>query len=452
MNIFLSSKSQRVVLLSLALVITALFSYEGMKLALASHRVFSGDLRKIQSAVSLEPGNAEYWDLQGRYLEFQLDQPEIDEAVKSFSAATKLSPRTARYWTDLGFAYENSGQIEKARACFAEALAAYPASAEIQWEYGNFLLRQGNIENALQQIRGAVAADAGLTYISITRVWRATEDPARIISVLPRTAQAYIQAVNFFSQNQSITPGMDVWNQLIALKQPFEISETFHFFDELIREGRSEDAKRAWLQALEACDLPHTSTGDGSVIWNGGFEQDILNGGLDWRIQPVPGMGIDYDSTIRHGGARSLRLDFEGGVNLDLWQPIEIIPVVSDRLYHFHGYMRTEGITTESGIRVFILDPQRQNAVLLATDNMVGSHDWTELNGDIQTPPDTNFLQLTVRRLPSRLFENKLGGSAWIDDFSLIPLSSNSSALATPSAFGRSSSAVHLATADSKGL
>ncbi len=424
MNISLDSNSQRFALLALALGLAVLFCYQGVKLALASHRVLSGDLPKIQSAVALEPGNAEYRDLLGRYLQFQLDQPDLEAAASSFSSATKLSPRTARYWMDLAVARENLGQIDEAQACFGRALAAYPQSAQVHWEYGNFLLREQNIEEALTQIRGAVASDPQLTYIAITRVWRATESPARVLSVLPRRSAAFIQAVNFFSDNHSLSSGLEIWNELIALKQPFELPDTFQFFDELIKEGRSSDAERAWLQALAASNQPHQAPANGSVIWNGGFEQDIENGGLGWRVQPASGMSMDYDESIYHSGARSLRLDFEGGSNVDLAQPLEIVPVQPDHAYHFRGFIRTENITTESGLRVYILDPQRQNAVLLATDNLVGTHAWTEVAGDVRSSSNTNFLVVQVRRTPSRLFENKLGGSAWIDDLSLVPANS----------------------------
>lgn len=427
MNISLDSNSQRLGLLVFAIALAALFCYEGVKLALASHRVFSGDLPKIQSAVALEPGNAEYRDLLGRYLQFQLDRPDLAAAASSFSSATKLSSRTARYWMDLAVARENLGQIDEAQACFGRALAAFPQSAQVHWEYGNFLLRQQNIDEALNQIRGAVVSDPQLTYIAITRVWRATENPARVLSVLPRRPAALIQAVDFFADSHRLSSGLDIWNELIALKQPFELTDTFQFFDELIKEGRSADAERAWLQALDACNLPHQSPANGSVIWNGGFEQDIENGGLGWRVQPASGMSMDYDESIYHSGKRALRLDFEGGSNVDLAQPLQIVPVQPDHAYHFRGFIRTESITTESGLRVYILDPQRQNAILLATDNLIGTHSWTEVTGDVRSSPTTNFLVVQVRRTPSRLFENKLGGSAWIDDLSLVPANSESS-------------------------
>jgi hypothetical protein len=161
---------------------------------------------------------------------------------------------------------------------------------------------------------------------------------------------------------------------------------------------------------------------NGSIILNGGFEHDILNGGFDWRLPSSWGMTADYDTSIHHGGQRSLRLDFGGGMNIDLEQPLQFVAVDPLRTYHLDGFIRTANITTESGVRIYIFDPKRRDVFYLHTDDLTGTHDWTELQGNITTGPDTKILQLEVRRLPSRMFENKLGGSAWIDDVSLIPV------------------------------
>ena len=40
---------------------------------------------------------------------------------------------------------------------------------------------------------------------------------------------------------------------------------------------------------------------------------------------------------------------------------------------------------------------------------------------DYTTAPVTHFLLIQLRRSPSRLFENKLNGTAWIGDVSLTP-------------------------------
>ena len=89
--------------------------------------------------------------------------------------------------------------------------------------------------------------------------------------------------------------------------------------------------------------------------------------------------------------------------------------------YHFHALMRTEEITTESGMRFSLVDPNHNDAVNALTDNFTGSHNWTALDMDVTTSHETHFLLVRLLRTGSRLFENKLSGTVWIADVSLVP-------------------------------
>jgi len=101
-------------------------------------------------------------------------------------------------------------------------------------------------------------------------------------------------------------------------------------------------------------------------------------------------------------------------------EPDQYVPVEPGRGYHFHALVRTEGITTESGIRFSISDPNHGDAVNVTTENFTGSRAWTPVEADLTTGPQTHFLLIGLLRSPSRLFDNKLNGTAWIADVSLL--------------------------------
>ena len=196
--------------------------------------------------------------------------------------------------------------------------------------------------------------------------------------------------------------------------------------DELIDEDRSSDARRVWPEAMTAAGLPYSNPPNRSLVWNGDFRIDFANGGLDWRWWPVSGVLIDFDSEPGPNGSRAVRLDFSGGANPELPVPFEFVPVEPGRSYHFHAYMRTEQITTESGIHFQVADPHHSEALNLITDNFIGSHPWTSVDADFTAAQQTHFVVIRVVRYPSRLFDNKLGGTAWIADVSLVPTERNS--------------------------
>jgi hypothetical protein len=240
--------------------------------------------------------------------------------------------------------------------------------------------------------------------------------------VLPADADAYFQALDFFASSQQTEPALEVWNRLRLLQRPFALTRSFSFIDSLISADRSEDVSRVWREALMASGTRFTEPANRSLIWDGDFARDFLNGGLDWRWPAPPisvSMGFEVAPASR--GGRALRLDFGGGANLALSEPEQYVPVEPGRKYRFRAYLRTEGITTESGIRFSIYDPHHPDVVNLLSDNLTGTNPWTPANLGVETGPATHFLVVRLLRNPSRLFDSKLSGSAWIAGVSLAP-------------------------------
>ena len=56
-----------------------------------------------------------------------------------------------------------------------------------------------------------------------------------------------------------------------------------------------------------------------------------------------------------------------------------------------------------------------------STPDLVGTQNWAERNIEMVTGPDTNLLQIVLRRTPSDKLGNKIRGTAWIDDVTLVP-------------------------------
>jgi hypothetical protein len=230
-----------------------------------------------------------------------------------------------------------------------------------------------------------------------------------------------MQALKFFATNHQTDVALSVWRRLITLGTPVPLAQTFPFFDELIQDDRSMDAKQVWIEALTAAGLPHDEPINHSLMWNGEFLRGFENGGLGWRWNSPWDVTIDFDSAPLSRDGRAVRLDFGGGRNLELSEPAQYVPVEPGRLYHFHAYMRTEEITTESGMRFSIVDPNHDGAVNVLSDNFTGTHPWTAAEMDVTTGPTTHFLLVHLLRVGSRLFDNKLRGRVWIADVSLVP-------------------------------
>ncbi|HKS82429.1 MAG TPA: hypothetical protein VJR23_13070 [Candidatus Acidoferrales bacterium] len=420
MKITLSTKGPRRAILTCAILVSTAFAFHALKYWWADRRLDSQNLPAMERGVAMVPGDADAWDRLGRFRQWSFTDPDPTAAIEDFQRAVQAEPLSANYWMDLATAYEIAGDAAKARAAYDKARADYPISAQVEWNYGNFLLRQQEFEPGYQEIQKALRGDSSLIPLAISRVWRSSQDVNILLDdVLPPNVDAYFQALDFFQANKLMDPALAAWQRLLTLGKPFALPRTFPFLEELIREDRSDDVKRVWQQALEASGTPEAAATNGSLVWNGNFTQDFLNGGLGWRWDPPLGVADSFEGAPMNLPGRSLRLDFGGGTNLQLQMPAQFVPVEPNRAYHFHAYVRTEGITTESGLRFAIQDPRHGAELYLFTPNMTGSNPWQAVDLDLTTTPDTHFLLIFLYRAPSRLFDNKLSGTVWIADVTL---------------------------------
>jgi tetratricopeptide (TPR) repeat protein len=412
----------RSAILALAVCIFVLLSYQAGRLWLAEYDIRSNSLSRLERGAALEPGNADAWDALGRFRQLDFANPDPSGALADYERAVRDNPLSAHHWMNLAEAYEANGDVSQARDAFQHARSVYPLSAEVSWNYGNFLLRQDQSAEGYAEIRHAVRSDPRLLTLAISRTWRSGRDVNVLLDqVLPADADAYLLALSYFASTRQMDPALVVWQRLVALGKPIVLAKSFPFLDELIAEDRSADARQVWTDALAMSGLNHDEPLRHSLIWNGDFAQEFIGGGLGWRWHTPIGADFAFDTVPQTYGVRSAQIFFGGGSNPEIREPQQYVAVEPNRSYRFHAYMRTESITTEMGMRFSITDPNHYNAVRVLTENLTGSHPWTATNVDVVASPETHFLLVQLLRDSSRMFDNKLSGTLWIADVSLIP-------------------------------
>ncbi|MFY9691509.1 MAG: hypothetical protein WAJ86_16340 [Candidatus Acidiferrales bacterium] len=424
MEISLEGAGRKTAVLIAGLAVCAILAVQAGELWLGDYRIHSNNIDEMERGAALLPGDAQAWDLLGHYYQWDFTNSDVPRALGDYRHAVRDNPLGADYWIDVASASEATGDDAGARQAFARAQAAYPASAEVDFYYGNFLLRQQEYPAAYAQLRRAAMADPKLLPVVISRVWRSNEDVNQMLDqVLPADLDAYADALDFFCAGHRADEALVVWERMRQLGKSIPLDETFPLLDELIHEDRADDAKRAWREAVAAAGLPNEEPAGGSLIWNGNFKEEFAEGGLGWRWDSPGDTSIDFDAQTGPNGSRAVRLDFTGGANVAIDAPYEYVPVAPNQQYHFHASMRTDSISTESGMRFAIADPNHADAVNVVTDSVTRTTSWTPVEADVATGPDTHFLAVRLARYPSRLFDNKLDGTVWIADLSLVPSS-----------------------------
>lgn len=416
--------TSRGVLLTLAAAATAFLSYFSIRNALADHYAELQTLQGYERATRLEPGDFRNWYLLGRYWQYNLENIDTARAVQAYTTALALNPRSAEVWADLATAQETDGNIIAAREAYLHAKRAYPLSADVSWRHGNFLLRQGESDAAFVEIRHAVQVEPARGGEALSRALRVEPNIDLVLDrVLPPNAEAYLDAIRDQTADGHTANAVKVWNRLAALHSHLQLADTFALVDALLGEKQVPEAERVWEQAVELSGFGNLPAPAGSVLWDGGFESNVIGGGFAWRFPTgVQGVQVSLDTHEKHSGNRALRLLFDGKQNPYLIGPCHEVVVQPSTNYNFSAWVRTLSLTTDQGIR-FQLRPvgAQDNSVVLTAD-VHGSEPWTRIELTWSAGKSVQETQVCVVRLSSQEGVGKIEGLAWVDDVALVPV------------------------------
>src|SRR5258707_11247234 len=214
----LSDSLSRGLLVIGSLIVALCVSFFGVRSGIAGLSADGKSIIDLRWAVRLEPGNPEFWYRLGHYQQFNLEQPDVVASVASYQRAVALNPGYTEAWLDLGTAYELDGNKAAAQEAFARAKKTYPASAEVAWRYGNFLLREGSLPEAFAELRLALQADPHRGGAVFSRVYRADPDIDAILNdLLPPIPAVYVDAIAEAVDAQQLAVAETIWMRLIKL-------------------------------------------------------------------------------------------------------------------------------------------------------------------------------------------------------------------------------------------
>jgi hypothetical protein len=414
MPIDLRSPLRRFAFAATCCVLVGLYLQLTLRAYLASHLAATPDVSSLNQAVRLEPSSAEYPELLGRIL--ALSGTNLNDAIANYRKAVHLNPYVARYWLDLAGAYQMAGQTSEQERSVEQAVQAEPTTPDVAWEAANFFLVQGEQEKALRTFRVVLANDPEMIDSALQMCWRATGDANQILDhALPQRPDLYLAFLRLLISKEEVAPAENVWNHLIALNQEFPAKLAFPYFQFLIEKQEVGAAQTAWQQLAHVdrslqLYLPSRE----NLVVNGGFEENVLNGGFDWWYQSNPHAALAIDTSEFYGGTRSLSVTFDGQNPADagIFQWVVVKPQTA---YEFSAEFRSEDIESASGPRFAIMDAFTKASYVL-TDDLLGTNPWRLQTTRFQTGPSTTLVLLKIVREPaSPLIRGKL----WLDDVRL---------------------------------
>jgi hypothetical protein len=341
----------------------------------------------------------------------------LPRAGELLREAVRRDPSSAYRWAALGESYLAAESTEAARLCMTRAAELGPNVAPV-------LIRAANVHFALDE-RGP-AMGYGLRILALIPDYDAVvfalyarmdipvaQVLASGIAPIKRAGASYFR--NLLGRGRA--GDLDVVWSWLGARGWTDDGLASAYVDQLLARQDYPGAVRTWAAYL---GKRRGSYPDGNRIFNGGFETDFAPAALDWKQRAADGATVARDSDAAHTGTSCLRVDFLGQTNV-AFDHISVMAVVEPGVYRFRAFVKTRDITTDQGVRFRIADALAPARLEVITEGFTLTRDWTVVEQVVRVPPPTPLVTVQLVRQASMKFDNKIRGTAWVDDVTLEP-------------------------------
>lgn len=449
----MSTRARRFLFAAAVGVVAILPAIETARLAVALTLGTSTDPATLQRALALDPASAETEHRLGMVLFYSDSSPERGSALEHLRRATALAPREALYWSDLASVCETLGDARCAGGAAAQSLAASPMTPRLYWSTANYYLRDGRQSEALGTFRRLLELDpsyAGAVFRVCLQMLGTPGVVAQGILAANHNPHVSVAFVNLASSVGDLDSAYAEWRRLASAEyadqaygsgtsgdprsDPLSLAEVEPYLDRLIDSGREPEAMAVWsdLQRLGVVAEPdHAARGaagpsagtapESQTVFNGGFEQNPLNAGFDWRYNPEPFVSVAR-SNVAYNGSHALRIEFTGDRNQEYEPVFEIVPVEPDRSYVLSAFVRGQSITSDTGprLRVRGLDCAPGSCLDVSSAEVTSTTPWHAASLTFTTGTQAGFVRLSIWRPRSRGYPAEISGVFWVDDVSIV--------------------------------
>ena len=329
-------------------------------------------------------------------------------------------PLYAPAWMALAERLHSDGQSDAASRAAALAQTLWPEHEGVLWQNALLQLELGDGVAATDHLLHywVLQPGEGLLVLAIIRqlypdpqdlvaaaatVWEDRHHPAltyqrRVVDLARRTGDVALATALW----ERLSPTDRTQPQLL-----------FPLLDMLLAEQAYTAAANVWQTAMDS----------DPGLYNGSFEQPLLNAGLGWRYRSGEGYRIRRVDSPVYAGQHSLLIEFAGTHNVDLRWPAQTVLVTPGQRYRLSGYWSAYEITTRSGVGLEIQTQGGQRNVRAALEPRWGSWSWQPFHLDIEVPDDVQRVLIRVRRSATQALDQRIAGKLWLDALQLHPLS-----------------------------
>ena len=344
----------------------------------------------------------------------------LQETVREFEMAVRLSPNDFRYWEELGRALEMTGDRAGAEKALRRAVFLAPNYYHPQWRLGNLLLRSNRYEEAFQHLFRAAQANQELWPQVINLAWQAYDgDVDRIANEACKDPHVRVLFATYLVGLKLYDDALRLWKTLTDVHT------------KVLNPGRT--LRKALLEAKQfraALEVhrdlePREAVPDPEVFSNGGFEELItlpVTRPFGWTI----GSNVQAQVSIindGHGGRRSMQIVLSAASRLERINASQTIVVQPNAKYRLEFYARTDKLNSASTPVVTIYDPKSEKGIGNSAPLPIGTNGWQKYSVDF-TMSDGDGIVMMIGCPPCPVGDVcPIFGTVWYDEFILQRIS-----------------------------
>ena len=370
----------------------------------------------LLSAARYDSRNDTYPYLLGRLYLTSIQAPEPDKAIAHYRRSIALNPLQSGAWIELSRAGRMSGRQKEAEQALDRAVQLSPGNPDLIWDAGTFWLTNGMTDKAFHAFKRYLLIEPDYQTMVYDLSWKVQPDNSYILrNLVPETYDYRSKYLAYLISAKKLDEAEEVWK---TLGQDSLRKEDFiAYVNFLISSGRYDRAEAVWKEISEKIEGMAKDEG-ASLLWNHGFENEVLNGGFDWRIRESEGVNVFIDESVRMSGRRSLGVVFDGKHNPDIAFASQIIRVTPGAPYLLKGSIKTEALTTTNGVFLQVAG-HTCSGLDKRSEVMTGTAFWKEVSIEFEAPASCGAVIVMARRERSSKLDSNIEGTAWIDGISL---------------------------------
>ena len=341
----------------------------------------------------------------------------LQNAVASLEQAVRYAPEDYRYWLELGRAYEQIENFEKAEKAFLRAAAVAPNYSNVHWQIGNYYLRRAREADAFPALRKSAETSAVYREQVFSVVWDYFEkDKARLEQLAGDKSDMRAGLAKFYAAKELPEDSLRIWNTLSeddkTRNQDIARLITQALYDKRFYRSSIEFVRQLGIEPLANAE----------TVQNGGFEAPIAADAKEaffgWKYTRKEKVDINPDPMKKKEGNKSLRVTFNGFTGIEIKNFMQVVTVEADRKYRLSFWLKTESLKSAGTPVLEIINANDEKIITTGTAFPAGTQDWTLTAIEFTAPPNAEAVAIRFDRAYCG-DACPIVGTFWVDDFKL---------------------------------